>query len=111
MERTELELTRRGVTPARFAAYVRAQIRKHDLKGLLSAEDIDLDYWRRGGDLEFDYHDIPGKPCKAEKSISKPYEMQTYVRNWDGTVYNMIMEFTFWDGKTGTGYFYFLNTT
>lgn len=36
--------------------------------------------------------------------------MQTYVRNWDGTVYNMIMEFTFWDKKTGTGYFYFLNT-
>lgn len=73
-------------------------------------EDIDLDYWARGNDIEFDYHNIEGKPCRAERSVSKPYEMQTYIKNWDGTVYNMILEFNFWDDKTGTGYFYFLNT-
>lgn len=108
MKREKIELTRRNVTPSQFAAYVRQQIKKHNLKTIL-ADDIDFEYWKNGGDLEFDYHDIPGKPCQAEKSISQPYEMQTYIRNWDGTMYNLIMEFTFWDEKTGTGYFYFIN--
>ena len=107
--REELEAMRTNVTPAQFAAYVRSQIRKHNFKWI-SAGDIDFEYWKTGGDLEFNYHDDPEKPCKAEKSVSKPYEMQTYVMNWDGTVYNMIMEFNFWDEKTGSGYFYYLNT-
>ena len=105
----ELELQRRNVTPAQFLAYVRQQIRKHNLTAVC-AEDIDLAYFAKGGDIEFDYHDIPGKPVKAEKSVSQPYKMQTYVLNWDGTVYNFIMEFDFDDEKTGHGYFYFINT-
>ena len=105
MKKEELELTRKNVTPAQFAAYVRHQIRKHGLE-IICAEDIDLDYWKRGGDLEFNTkHD-----GIHEKSVSKPYEMQTYIRNADGTVYNLIMEFIFWDDKTGNGYFYFINT-
>lgn len=102
MKHDELELTRRGVTPAQFAAYVRQMLKKHGIDYV----DIDLEYWKRGGDLEFDYHDDPDRPCAAERSISKPYEMQTYIRNWDGTVYNQIMEFDHWDDKTGFGYFY-----
>lgn len=106
--REEMELTRHNVTPAQFCAYVRAQIRKHNFKAI-DAGDIDIAYWRAGNDLNFYYHDVPEKPCRAEKSVSRPYEMQTFVLNWDGTVYNMIMEFTFDDDKTGTGYFYFVN--
>jgi hypothetical protein len=109
MKREELEIQRHNVTVSQFLAYVRAQIKKHGLEAVDPA-DIDLDYFKAGNDLNFDYHDIPGKPCKAEKSVSKPYEMQTYIMNWDGTAYNFIMEFDFWDEKTGSGYFYFLNT-
>ena len=106
MKTNELELTRRGCTPAQFAAYVRHMIKKHGIDSV----EIDFDYWKRGGDIEFDYHDDPSRPCKAERSVSKPYQMQTYIRNWDGTVYNLIMEFDHWNERTGIGYFYFLNT-
>lgn len=106
----ELELSRRNVTPAQFLAYVRQQIKKHGLKNI-SACDIDLDYFRAGTDMNFNYYNDPVNhpAAKAETSISKPYEMQTYVLNWDGTVFNHIMEFTFDDDKTGYGYFYFVN--
>lgn len=111
MKREELEITRTGCTPAQFLAYVRAQIRKHNFAGI-SAEDIDLEYFKAGNDLNFniDNEGKPDAPCRKERSISKPYEMQTYILNWDGSVFNNIMEFTFWDDKTGCGYFYFLNT-
>ena len=108
MKREEMEIIRHNVTPAQFCAYVRHMIRKNGLT-CVDALDIDLAYWANGGDYEFNYSNIPGKPAQAERSISKPYEMQTYIRNWDGTVYNMIMEFNFWDEKTGTGYFYVLS--
>ena len=108
-KKEQLELTRHNVTPAQFLAYVRHQIRKHNFTSIL-ADDINFEYWKNGGDLEFDYHDVVGKPCKAEKSVSQPYKMQTYILNWDGTVYNLIAEFEFDDDKRGWGYFYFVNT-
>lgn len=101
-----LEIMLHNTTPARFAAYVRYQIRNHKFEGIC-ADDINFKYWKAGNDLEFDYHDIDEKPCKAEKSISKPYEMQTYIKNWNGTCFNQIMEFQFDDEKTGSGYFYY----
>lgn len=106
----QLELQRSNCTPAQFLTYVRSQIRKHKFTGIL-ADDIDLEYFKRGNDLNFDCDnkDNPDAPCRAEKSVSKPYEMQTYIRGWDGSVYNHIMEFTFDDEKTGHGYFFFLN--
>lgn len=109
MKREELELSRHNVTPAQFLSYVRSMIRKHNLT-TISPLDIQLDSFATGGDIEFEYHDKTGKACKAEKSVSKPYQLQTYVLNWDGTIYNLIMEFDFWDEKTGFGYFYFVNT-
>lgn len=103
-----IELSRRNVTPAQFLAYVRNQLTKKGIRDL--ASDLDLRYWAAGNDLNFYYHDDPERSCKAERSVSKPYEMQTYVRNWDGTEYNEICEFQFWDDKTGTGYYFLKNT-
>lgn len=110
IKKEELELTRRNVTASEFLAYVRRQIRSHGLTAI-SADDIDIDYFAAGNDLNFDirYDSPENGPCAHERSISRPYEMQTYIRNWDGTVYNCICEFDFWDDKTGFGYFYFLN--
>lgn len=105
----EIEITRHNVTPAEFLSYVRTQLKKKGLNVI--SEGPELDYFRRGDDLNFYYHNDPEKPCKSEKSVSKPYEMQTYVLNWDGTCYNEICEFSFDNEKTGTGYYYLLNTT
>ena len=44
-----------------------------------------------------------------EKSVSKPYQMQTFIKYPNGDVYNEICEFDFWDDKTGTGYYYLKN--
>lgn len=94
--------------PREFLAYVRAQLKKKNMRDLSS--DLELDYFRRGCDLNFSYRNDPEKPCKAEKSVSRPYEMQTYILNWDGTMYNEICEFDFDNDKTGSGYYYLVNT-
>lgn len=104
----QVELTRHNVTPAQFLAYVRATLKRKGVRDYGS--DLDLDYFARGNDLNFDYRNDPEKPCKAEKSISRPYEMQTYILNWDGSCYNEICEFEFDDEKTGHGYYYLVNT-
>lgn len=107
--REYIEIMRRNVTPAQFLAYVRDQLKKKGLRDISS--DLDLDYFRRGDDLNFDINNSndPEKPCKIEKSVSRPYEMQTYVLYWDGSCYNEICEFSFDNEKTGTGYYYLSN--
>lgn len=102
-----IEIMRHNVTPAQFLAYVRAQLKKKGMRDVSS--DLNLDYFVRGNDLNFYYHDEPDQPCKAEKSVSHPYEMQTYILNWDGSCYNEICEFEFDDEKTGHGYYYLYN--
>lgn len=104
----EIELSRNNVTPAQFLAYVRGYLIKKGIRHY--ASDLDLDYFQRGNDFNFYYHDDPEKPCKAEKSISKPYQMQTFVLNWDGSRYNEIVEFEFDDDTRGHGYYYLINT-
>lgn len=104
----QIELSRDNVTPAQFLAYVRHMLKKKGIREY--ASNLDLDYFRRGNDFNFDYRNNPEKPCKAEKSVSRPYEMQTYILNWDGSCYNEICEFDFDNEKTGHGYYYLINT-
>lgn len=99
----EIEMQRSGVTPAEFLSYVRRRVDKKGGKGIRG--DLDLHYFAAGNDINFDVdHD-----GMREKSISRPYEMQTYIRNENGMVYNEICEFTFDDDKTGHGYYYLVN--
>ena len=103
-----IEIVRHNVTPAQFLAYVRSQLKK---KGRCDVSDgLDLDYFARGNGRNSYYYNEPDRPCKSEKAVSHPYEMQTYVLNWDGTCYNEICEMQFDDEKTGTGYYYFFNS-
>ena len=104
----EFETMRHNVTPAQFLSYIRARV---DAKGgRYVRSDLDLDYFKRGNDLNFDVLREEGPLTGVhEVSISKPYQMQTYIKYPDGTVYNEICEFDFWDEKTGTGYYYLLN--
>lgn len=101
--RFEIELTRHNVTPAQFLAYARSQVDKKG--GKMMRGDLDLRYFKAGNDLNFDTtHD-----GIHEKSVSKPYEMQTFIKYEDGSIYNEICEFQFDDDKTGTGYYYLVN--
>lgn len=99
-----IEISRTKVTPSQFLAYVRAAVdAKH---GDTLRSDLDLDYFRRGDDLNFD---ITHEDGTREKSTSKPYEMQTFVKHTDGSMYNEICEFEFDNDKTGHGYYYLVN--
>ena len=48
-------------------------------------------------------------PCRAETRKTFAYDYQTYILNFDGSMFNEICEFTFDDGKTGHGYYYQAN--
>lgn len=110
----EFEITRNNVTPAQFLAYCRSRV---DAKGgKYVRSDLNLDYFKRGNDLNFNVnhkalndecYTVEG--CEYEKSISRPYEMQTYIRSTNGDVYNEICEFVFDSEKTGHGYYYLIN--
>lgn len=110
----EIEIIRNNVTPAQFLTYCRRRV---DEK-CGGRSDLDLDYFVRGDDLNFDTdHKKNNDECYTlygvvrEKSISHPYEMQTYILYENGNVYNEICEFEFDDTKTGHGYYYLLEIT
>ena len=98
----KIEIIRENVTPAQFIAYLRMMKRRHPVM----ANDFDLDYFRAGNDLNFDCeHD-----GIREKSVSRPYEFQTFTRGEDGSEYHEVCEFRFTDDKTGCGYYYTIQT-
>ena len=104
----EIEIQRNNVTPAQFLAYVRSRV--DSKSGEMLRSDLNLRYFAAGDDLNFDtHHEEPGLYGVHEKSISRPYEMQTFVRYPNGATYNEICEFVFDDEKTGHGYYYLLN--
>lgn len=104
----EIEIQRCGVTPAQFLAYVRSRV---DAKGgRMLRSDLDTRYFAAGDDLNFDIHHEGGElDGLHEKSISRPYEMQTFLRYANGATYNEICEFVYDDDKTGHGYYYLVN--
>jgi hypothetical protein len=110
----EIEIERNNVTPAQFLAYCRSRV---DAKGGdCLRSDLDLDYFKRGDDLSFniDHKALNDEcytenGCEREKSISNPYEMQTYIKWSNGAMYNEICEFDFDNEKTGHGYYYLVN--
>lgn len=109
----ELELTRHGVTPAQFLAYVRQMCKRHGIPFEMSARDFaNGQTW--GNDSYMDTRYIGGtpetRPCFAETCKAKPYDHQTYFKGFDGSVYNEIIEFQFDDEKTGFGYFFTVST-
>lgn len=100
----EIEIMRHNVTPAQFLAYLRKMQKKHPEM----ANDFDLRLFETDEHWNSSYSNgTPDtKPCEAETCKGNAYDKQTYVRNFDGSVYNEIIEFQFDDEKTGTGYYY-----
>ena len=105
-----IEIMRHNVTPSEFLSYVRTSVDRKG--GHYVRSDLDLCYFRAGCDLNFRYDDgtPETKGAVSEVIVSKPYQMQTYIRNFDGSVYNEICEFDFDDDKRGTGYYYLIST-
>lgn len=96
----EIEIQRTNITAAAFLSYVRRRV--DEKGGKYHRSDLELDYFRAGNDLNFDdIHD----DGMHEYSKSKPYEMQTYIQDADGAVYNEICEL-----NDGNGYYYLLVT-
>lgn len=109
MKTFEIEITRNNVTPAEFLRYVRNRV---DAKGgAMIRSDLDAAYFAVGNDLNFDISHIPDDEngLIRERSVSRPYEMQTFCKWIDGTQYNEICEFSFDDEKRGHGYYYLIN--
>ena len=99
----EIEITRTNITVSAFLAQVRFYVDRKG--GKMLRGDLDLRYFAAGNDLNFDVkHD-----GMHEKAVSHPYEMQTFIRNADGSVYNEICEFSFDSDNKGTGYYYLCN--
>lgn len=99
----EIEIERNNVTPAQFLAYLRSMQKKHPEM----ANDFNLSVFEAEGWSSSYTSALPSeKPCEAERITDKPYQKQTYIRNFDGTTYNEIIEFDFDDEKTGYGYYY-----
>lgn len=99
----QMELTRRDVSPAQFLAYIRSQAKKHDIPF-----GMELDYFVKGDGS--DSHYIGGtpetRPCESETCKALPCDHQTYMRAFDGSVFNEIIEFTYDTETTGHGYYY-----
>lgn len=100
----EIEIERNNVTPAQFLAYLRQMQKRHPEM----ANDFDLRMFATDEGYDSSYTDgTPDtKPCEAETCKGRAYDKQTYIRNFDGSCYNEIIEFQFWDDKTGYGYYY-----
>ena len=99
----EIEIQRHNVTPGQFLAYLRSMQKKHPEM----ANDFNLDQFAAESWSVSYTNALPSeKPCNAERVTDKPFNKQTYIRNFDGTTYNEIIEFDFDDEKTGHGYYY-----
>ncbi|MDR1915979.1 MAG: hypothetical protein LBQ58_05335 [Synergistaceae bacterium] len=119
----QLEIQRNNVTPSEFFSYIRKRCK---VKGIEPGIDLDLDQFanHQGSDYRYYVEDeqkicyadgyrtvLPADtaPCKSEICRELPYDWQFYFRNFDGSFFNVICEFTFSDESRGFGYFYTAN--
>lgn len=119
-----VEITRNNVTPAKFFAEIRFALKNKGIDFGIDFEDFINPIQQSNtrylvnestgkcscyaGDYSY-ITDAKNMPCKSEICRTLPYDWQTYVLNFDGSMYNEICEFTFDDEKTGHGYYYQAN--
>jgi hypothetical protein len=117
-----IELTRNNVTIAQFLAAVRYACKAKGVEIGFSRDEFENPariyndhYWVKDG-IKYVFDNgrssewpADDAPCEAETCKCLPLEYQVYIRNFDGSSWNEICEFTFWDDKVGTGYYYQAN--
>jgi hypothetical protein len=121
MANYELEMERSNVTPCRFLWYVKRRCAERGIDFEITLKDFSKEgghnsYYNVVGDKKISHYDgnvsewsAEDAAAQAEVSKNLQYDWQTYVLNFDGSMYNEICEFTFDDEKTGHGYFYTRN--
>lgn len=122
-EMKDIEITRHNVTLEQFINYVNRRCAQKGLEKFdVNAEWImnppyisDEDYrvmddgrveHRRGDHCWTGSLEEESVHYAAETDVQKPGEWVTYLRDFDGSEYKEICEFTLDDGDKGTGYFY-----
>lgn len=117
-----IELSRSNVTPAKFFAEIRFACKKKGIDFNLELDQFanpiqpgDCHYIVKDG-KKISYcggyrheSDASEALCASEICRDLPYDCQTFVRNFDGSCFNEICEFTFDDEKIGHGYYYQMN--
>lgn len=119
----EVEVSRNNVTLSAFFSAVKAACKKKGSECNVIREEFEkpiaeynisyhvkdgIKYWseNNGRTIEYDATDAPNK---SETYRIKPLDFQTYILNFDGSMFNEICEFTFDDDKRGHGYYYQAN--
>ena len=117
---SQLEIQRSNITVRAFFKVIEAALKRKGMDFL----GIDLDsfehtttnedsrYHVKDGIKYYSYNfrtvELDAKTAAAQSEIYhvKPYNFQTYCKNFDGSGYNEVCEFTFDDDKRGTGYYF-----
>jgi hypothetical protein len=121
------EIQRHGVTIGEFLRYIDKMLSKKGLERGFSREELvspareySTSYTVVDGEKICHFVEIDGAksrhwsstedggdaPCEAETYRQFAYDFQVYSKNWDGSCYNEICEFTFDGNQRGTGYYY-----
>jgi hypothetical protein len=116
----EIEIQRHNVTLAQFLHYVKTECTKKGIDFYIEKEEFEnpsrpcnvyyfadketgKKWYYQGNEKRLSWDDAP---CQSEIVKIIPYETQTYILNFDNSMYNEICEFSFWDDKKGTGYYF-----
>lgn len=115
----EIELERNNVTPAKFLAEIRFACKKKGITFELDLDQFvnpiqqsDSSYFLKDGKKighngSWNYEaSAEDAACKAEVCRILPYDYQIFISRFDGSCFNEICEFTFYDDKRGHGYYY-----
>lgn len=118
----QIEMQRNNTTPAQFFATVKSECKKKGIDFSIKLDEfknpnhICSNRYYIKGDKKICYNDgyrsewpVTNEPCKSEILVQSPYEYQTYILNFDGSVFNEICEFTFDSQQHGHGYYYQIN--
>jgi len=117
-----VEVSRNNVTLSAFLSEVKAACKKKGIDFNFDREEFEnpfrnesSSYYVKDG-IQFYTHngytvEYPAEnaPAEAETCRTKPLDYQTYILNYDGSMFNEICEFTFDDEKRGHGYYYQAN--
>jgi hypothetical protein len=119
----QVEVQRNNVTLNAFFAAIKSACA---IKGMELNIDRDIfentkinedsRYYIKDGVKHYSYNgfctkqDVEGAAAQEEIYKTKPLDFQSYVKNFDGSVYNEICEFSFDDEKRGHGYYFQSNT-
>ena len=118
-----IQIQRSNVTVAKFFAHINYQCKKRGITFGFSDRDHfenfdgdHISYYEKDGKQVFTTYRKDGTyetqtidtkpPCKAETVNLSKLNKQTYVLYYDGYCYNEIIEFSYYDEKTGFGYYH-----